>query len=417
MENERKKRKKRLGWIWVLVLVPLVYLAVQVYSTTNKPYRVQTALPVTVTDSVTATGVVVRDETVIAQETAGVIGHIAQNVQRVSSGTEVARVFSSAVEAQNFALAARLDEQASMLRQAQTDGTNAGTDVQLILRQVNTDLYGLISVLNSGYYGGVTQVQETLNYALNKLDIAIGKEAGYEDTIASLEQERDTLLAQGQAIASVYAPKTGFFFYDVDGYEGLTPEAASALDADALDALQQTYTPDTAAAAGKMVGSYRWYFYCTVDAAAAASFTTGAAVTLQFVDAGVSGVSATVQEVGQPTESGRLRVVLNCQQMEEDYADLRFETAEIEFSTYTGIRLNKDVIHFNEAGEQGVYIKFGTLVRFRRVNKIYETDTYILVPTTPHYSQGEGDTVPVNELELYDEILVEGSDLFDGKLL
>ena len=47
-------------------------------------------------------------------------------------------------------------------------------------------------------------------------------------------------------------------------------------------------------------------------------------------------------------------------------------------------------------GQRGVYVKYGDLQRFRRITILYEDD---------------------NELRLYDEVIVEGSNLQDGKLL
>lgn len=418
METEKRRRRRSRAWLWLLVLIPLIYLGVQVYISSNRPYRTQTAQQVTLTDSVEVHGVVVRSETVIPQQTAGVVGDIAQDMQRVSQGTEVARIFDSETAAQSFASARRLDSRISALQKAQTDGSNAGTDVELVLKQVNSDLYSLISLLGTGNYSGLTAVRDELNYSLNKLDVAVGKTADYSALIAQLEQQRDALDAQGVATASVAAPQTGYYFYDVDGYESLTPDAVAAMDADALDALLAAPVQgDTAGSVGKMVGSYRWYYACTVDADTAARFVKGDSVTLNFTDAGVTGLAAVVTDVSDPVASGRVKVTLSCQLMESGVSALRFETAEIEFATYTGIRINRSALHINAEGETGVFVKFGTLVRFCRITPIFETDTYILVPTTPYYPTGDDDTTPPNEVELYDEILVEGSDLYDGKLL
>ena len=59
-------------------------------------------------------------------------------------------------------------------------------------------------------------------------------------------------------------------------------------------------------------------------------------------------------------------------------------------------------------GEQGVYIKYGSTVAFRKVDKLFETDDYII--SRPGTADGE-------YLALYDEIIVEGKDLYEGKEL
>ena len=68
-----------------------------------------------------------------------------------------------------------------------------------------------------------------------------------------------------------------------------------------------------------------------------------------------------------------------------------------------------------EAGENyvpGVYVKFGNLARFCRIDPVdsdHDGD-YIIVP--PKGTDGS-----VSEVRLYDQVIVEGQNLYDGKLL
>lgn len=411
MKDREQTRRHSHAWLWLLVILPLLYLGVQVWRSTNRPYRTQTAFSVTLEDSVSVKGVVVRRESVIPQEAAGVVGYVVEDVQRVSAGTEVARVFQSADCAHSFAQAAVLDTRIATLRQAQTDGGNAGTDVNLILRQVNNDLYSYIAMLEGGNYADLQQMSDELCYAFNKLDVAIGEEESFEDHVAQLEAERDGWAAATGDAVPVTAPATGFFFYEVDGYEGLTAETVGALDPTSLDALADTWPREQVSAVGKMVTSYRWQYYCTVAAADAARFTVGKKVTLAFTDVGILGLEGSVSAVSDPDADGRVVACIECQMMDERLSGLRFEAADVSFASFTGIRISKEALHINSEGETGVYIKFGTLVRFRRIEPIFETAAYVLVPVQPE----EGD--PDNQVSLYDEIIVEGSDLFDGKLL
>lgn len=415
MREQGVKRRKSRAWLWLLVLLPLIYLGVQVWSLSNRPYRTLTAGAVTMADSIRTEGVVVRQETVIPQETAGVISYTVRDVQRVSAGTEIARLFETDSAARSFDSAAALSKEIGLLRQAQTDGANAGTDVNLILSQVSGDLYEYISVLQTGRYAQLDSVRSSLNYSLNKLGIAVGRETDYETLLADLQAQYDAQAAQGVSVASVYAPHTGYFFYDADGYESLTPEQAQLFTPQQLASLESSWPRDTAAAVGKMVGSYRWYYLCAVSAQEAERFIPGSGVTLNFTDAGLTGIAAEVVSVGEPDEEGRAVVTLCSEQMEENFSALRFEVAEVQFASYHGIRINRAAMHINEQGEHGVYIKFGSLVRFRRITPIFETESYILVPLDAQDDRYK-DLGP-NEVKLYDEVIVEGTELFDGKLL
>ena len=61
-------------------------------------------------------------------------------------------------------------------------------------------------------------------------------------------------------------------------------------------------------------------------------------------------------------------------------------------------------------GQRGVYVKYGNLQRFLKITTLYENDSYILIPDN-------GKVGTDNEVRLYDEIIVQGTNLQDGKLL
>ena len=61
-------------------------------------------------------------------------------------------------------------------------------------------------------------------------------------------------------------------------------------------------------------------------------------------------------------------------------------------------------------GQRGVYVKYGNLQRFLKIETLYEDENYILIPDNGKLSTD-------NEVRLYDEIIVQGTNLQDGKLL
>ena len=116
-----------------------------------------------------------------------------------------------------------------------------------------------------------------------------------------------------------------------------------------------------------------------------------------------------MEEVTEDKDNGIAKIVLQCQTISAEVLGLGCETVQVDLKTYEGIRIDKAALHIVN-GQRGVYVKYGDLQRFRRITILYEDDTYILVP--------EGGKVGEdNELRLYDEVIVEGSNLQDGKLL
>ena len=95
------------------------------------------------------------------------------------------------------------------------------------------------------------------------------------------------------------------------------------------------------------------------------------------------------------------------------------ERVEAVVNEYEGIRVPRSAEHIHistdengkEVEEYGVYVKLGTLMYFRKItNKLYQNEEYMLLPLNP--SEEDGD-----EVRLYDEVIVEGTDLDNGKLI
>ena len=61
---------------------------------------------------------------------------------------------------------------------------------------------------------------------------------------------------------------------------------------------------------------------------------------------------------------------------------------------------------------QGVYVKYGSQLLFKQVFIIYSGEDYVICSEEPGDEQVYGSL-----LELYDEVVVEGDNLYNGKLI
>ena len=71
--------------------------------------------------------------------------------------------------------------------------------------------------------------------------------------------------------------------------------------------------------------------------------------------------------------------------------------------------MDADELHIVD-GEKGVYVKYGNLARWRKIQIVYQSEEYLLVAE-------DGKVGTDNELRMFDEVIVEGTDLKDGKIL
>ena len=108
-------------------------------------------------------------------------------------------------------------------------------------------------------------------------------------------------------------------------------------------------------------------------------------------------------------ETGLAKVVLECRTINAAVLRLGVETVRVDLKTYEGIRIDRKALHIVD-GQRGVYVKYGNLQRFLKITTLYENENYILVPA-------DGAVGSNNEVRLYDEIIVEGTNLRDGRLI
>ena len=106
-------------------------------------------------------------------------------------------------------------------------------------------------------------------------------------------------------------------------------------------------------------------------------------------------------------KDGSCAVVLQSDTLSEVLNSLRKQTVTIRFKSYSGIRVSNKAIHFEE-DQMGVYIVEGAVAHFAPIEKVYSNDEYMLCKT---------DTELKDALQAYDQVIVEGKDLYDGKVV
>ena len=134
----------------------------------------------------------------------------------------------------------------------------------------------------------------------------------------------------------------------------------------------------------------------------------GARVELSFPNLSSEALPATVVGASVDEESGLAKVELLCDYINEAVVTLERETAEITFAAYNGIRIDRKALHLVD-GRACVYVQFGNVVYRRYITILFENEDYILI--SPNYVKDE------NEVKLFDQIIVQGSDLYDEKIL
>lgn len=436
--SSKKRRGFPLRWLLLILLVSAgLYVGLQLLHAFRPTYLYETAVPYTLADSIEAEGIVLFEESTVAG--GGELGYLVEDGERVSAGAAVAEVYTSASQAGIRTQLKKIDSEIALLQKSQN---TSGSQIDLLVAQRSTALYDLLDNLDQMNLTKVGGYKEEYLTAQNKMQITTGAAADFNARISELQAERESLAGQLGTPEQITAPVGGYFTSSQNAAVlTCTRDEALEMPAGELSALlQQGAEGSRDGLAGKIVSSYRWYFcgICTLEQAE--RFEGVSSVSICFPGRAEEALPAQVVGVEKDEAAGAAKFTLMCEYIGADVLLLGQEKAQVIFASYTGLRIDADAVHLvketvpgtdssaagsldgasSQAGGDmvingehyvlGVYVKYGNIAKFRRITKLYENGEYILVPV-------DGKVNTDNEVRMYDEIIVEGTDLYDGKLL
>ena len=435
---QEENREKLAGGLKTLaavvigfLLLAAVYVGYQAMQVLFPPNTYETALLATVEDTIDAEGVLLFDESYVSGS--GTLGYLAADGERVSAGTAVAEVYSDAIQATLRQQLTQINDQIDLLQRSQNNTTSL--QLESLRKNRSAALYDLMDSLDCGDYEDTDAEKEDYILSQNRLWVITGEVAGFSDQITALTQQAASVQSQLGNPTQITAPQTGYFIRSSStGRLNAGAEDILALDAAGLKAYAES-SPEVAldGCAGKIVSGFTWRYagVCTAKEAEKLLGKDGkplsGSVEIRFPGQVETPLKAKVSEVEIDSENGIARFVISCEIINGDVLRLNCADAQIIVGRTTGLRVPAAAVHYlkedgSEAEEQGenyipgVYVKYGNLARFCRIDPVDDAhplvtdgDYRIVLPS--------GTANSVSEARLYDEIIVSGQNLYDGKLL
>ena len=411
----------------------LLYVGYQVYLSHYSGVKTETSVYFTASDSVQVTGIAVRDEIPLEKpKTAGVVDYLLSSGDKVSKGGAVARICSDEQQAAARHELESVDGEIKRLQSLQSPGNTYAASPDSLNQQIHRKLSSLVGQTVSGDFASLPASREDLLYLISERQIVTGQASDLGARLTELQKTRETLSRQaGTALGTIVSPASGYFISSTDGLESaLDFSKAKSLTGDQILAAEKEKTaPD--GSPGKISGSYDWYFACVVDAGRTEDFrqlASGGTVSIRFPFVSNVTVPATVAAVNQGAPSSQAAVILESNYMNAELAAIRRETAQVILHEYTGIRVSSQAVHFetvskteNSSGKKtttkkevsGVYVLHGNQISFQQVVPLYSTENYVICDPNPP----EDGLMTDGTVKLHDEVVVEGTDLYDGKVV
>ena len=394
---------------WTTVVIAILSLFVilvaigQVLFARRVNYSTEVAYTYDHEVDVSFDGVYMRDETLIYNSGTGVLSFENEDGTKVGKSSVIARRYKS-------------EGDSAYLREIES------LKKQIEVLESHSDI---ISAVLDCDYAQANAKQNSLLEAMCKREITLKKTQGYSDKKSELNQEVSRLqsLISG-SVQEVTAGKAGYFVSDVDGYEGEIGYAdISKMTAEKINEIVENPKKNSDnSAIGKLISDYHWRVAAVIDAEHMLGISVGDSVSLRVGSDGSRFEAEVVSK--EAADDEKVVCVFECDRLNSIVSAGRTARFKLVIDSYGGLRVPRKALRYNDEGERGVFIERGQSIVFKKVEVVYWDDDYVIckqnvIKKNDSTSSGadEYDEIDEDYLNLYDIIVTEGKDLYDGKFV
>ncbi len=396
---------KKIGIALAGVLL-IVYLGYHSFVVPYASIKTEEATAFTARDTISANEtLIIRSEKTVSSDANGAYRYNVANGERVANNGNIAEIYADSAAVESLARIDNIDRQLENLKSLSNIAGNSVTDIDQINDQIDDSLFKVLKSVEGNDFSTVGSYASEYLVAVNRRLAVTGQQTDFSDMIAALEAERATLAAAvSKPVGTVHAPSAGYFVTAVDGYEDvLTPDGLSTLTPEIFDSIKPNAV--SANAVGKVVGDVNWYIAVKVSFEQALQFSVGQSLNLEVSSARVITVPTKIVSINKGNVSGSAVIVFGSTYMNSELSGLRNPSVRIIVKSYDGLRVSSKAIKV-EDGKKGVYVSNGSTIEFVPVTVLYTGNDYVVCERGDPLKKG---------LHIYDDVVVKGKDLYDGK--
>ena len=390
--------------LWILLAAIAAYFGYNVVSSLYAPLMTATVTPYEAGAGYYASGFVVREEELLYSQYGTTVLNCAEGAHVAANDTVATGYRSEDAKTRQT----RIDELSGQIEQLQYawSAVSSVYDQAALDADIAGDLAQLSRYLALRDMNSVSDLSPELKGLILRRTGSDSDSGSLQARISTLQAELETLEAQSAGDTSaILAGKAGTFSAAVDGYESvLSPERLMEMTVAEFESVQPDETD--ANAIGRLVTSATWYYACVVPASELSGVEEGDRATLTFARDYYQPVTMRVARLGG-NEAGSRLLVLSSDRALQNVTLLRQQSAEIVFTSYSGLRVPKSAVRV-ENGQTGVYILEGTLAKWKPITILHDTgESYVAAL----------DTSSTDNLWPGDELIINAKNLYDGKVV
>ena len=387
-----------------LCLLAVIYLLYHIASGLRKDAQFYSVRPYTASDSQVFTGYIFKNEQLLSSNSTGMCNYHYYDGEKVAANRVVADVYGTG----NQTVSQRINEikkQIEILRASMSLGKLTISEVN---RKIELVSYEITQKNASGDTAAANALGDELLILMAKKDLLISGKDDYQQEIAVLESQKETLVASlGIPLESVMTAGSGYFYSETDGYEEIfTAQVAKNLTIEDYNRLTETEPNKNANVVGTLVTSSQWYFATLVTEIEAEGFLVGTSYECLFPDNSHT-ESISMKLVSKETSASQTLLVFYSSSLPRGFDTTRTQRMQASRGSYTGFRIPAEVVRA-DGGTTYVYIFKEGVAEKREVKILWEQNGYYIV---------SADNTNPGMLKLNDLIILNDTKLYENKFI
>lgn len=391
---------------WLAGIFAAVFLIFQVYQLFYNPLTTSTAVYFETYEGIDTVAVAIRDEKIIEEgKQNGAKRYLVMDGEKVAKNGTIAEIYDSPEAATAKNRVDDLENRIERLTEIQSYNDLAAANLSTLDVKIRRELINVLSGDSNGKIDSFEAAQEML-YLINRRQIITGEVSNFNGVLTALKDEKKHLesaynLTSASKITTEYS---GYFVSSSDGYETtLTPENLNNITGETIRNV--IANSDGNDVGDKVISEYSWYLAVELSLSESLKLKAGDKITLRTNTDSNPELPVVVHAVNRSSDGSSVVVIFKCNYINGELAVMRTLPVTIVLKSYSGLKVPAESIRWVN-GVSGVYKVSGNNTVFIPVNIVYSTDSYVVC----RQESGDG-------LKLYDEIIVKGKQLYDGKII
>lgn len=367
-------------------------------------YKTETAYNYTVSDVVNSKAVFVRDEKLITSTIPGYYSYLVKDGSAVSKKTAIASVYDKEEYLKIKDNINDLEDELRLLNSV-LDKVKLGINNDELTRDINSFSLNIVENVENNNFSNLKEIKNNFQYYMAGKMLNSNEYNSLDNRINTLE---NNILSQQRLLPwidnKIYSESDSFFSSYFDGYTELlnTEEIDFFLIYEILDG--KTRNVSYKSIIGKEISDFKTFLVIPIEEDDIEIFLNQKSFRIDFGINNFNNISCTLDRVVKNKDN--YFAICYTEFLNDFIINTRIADVSIRFKTYNGFKVNKDAVRSYENME-GVFIKTGNLISFKPIEVIYRGDNFVIA------EKNDGS----NSLRLHDEIIIEGQNLYDGKLI